>query len=64
MDEFEIKAIAIDGQEKIWTRNKLSVSINIAISAIEKLGYVYASVVNTHGGNRSDVLFYKHKREN
>lgn len=55
-DEFEIKATGNQG-ERIWTRNTYDVAKHIADSAIRKLGYTRAAVVNTFGGHRSDTLY-------
>ncbi len=57
-DEFEIRAIGQSpNRERIWTRGNYDVAKFIADSAITKLGYTRAEVVNTFGGHRSDVLY-------
>jgi len=56
-DEFEIKAKANDGSERVWNRSKLEVAKSIANSAVKKLGFTIAIVVNVHGGHRSQPLY-------
>lgn len=57
-DEFEIKATTKDGAEPhIWTRSTYVSAKIIADQAITKLKYDRAEVVNTYGGDRSDVLY-------
>lgn len=56
-DEFEITATKPGEEPRVWTRSKYDVAKFIADSAITKLGYGKAVVVNTFGGDRSDVLY-------
>jgi hypothetical protein len=56
-DEFEITATAPHMEVRVWTRSKYDTAKYIADSAITKLGYTNAVVVNTFGGHRSDPLY-------
>jgi hypothetical protein len=56
-DEFEITATHPHMEARVWTRSEYGVAKIIADSAITKLGYGKAVVVNTFGGDRSDVLY-------
>ena len=57
-DEFEITATEHPHMEtRVWTRSKYDTAKFIADSAITKLGYGKAVVINTFGGHRSDTLY-------
>ena len=56
-DEFEITATHPTKDARVWTRSHYHVAKVIADSAITKLGYGKAVVVNTFGGHRSDTLY-------
>ena len=57
MDEFEITATHPKMPDRVWTRDTYSCTKFIADSTIIRLGYHKAVVVNTFGGDRSDVLY-------
>lgn len=56
-DEFEITATHPNMDARVWTRSTYDTAKFIADSAITKLGYVRAVVINTYGGDKSDTLY-------
>jgi hypothetical protein len=58
MDEFLITATAEGKEPRTWTRSTYAVAKFIADSAVsDRSDYERAEVINTYGGDISDVLY-------